>query len=195
MRGVLALVIALVAAVALPASAQRIWPNESAVMPTANSQLPIGTELHSIAPGSVKALPGSGGVIFAGMPQDAKGSVPVAHSEEDAGHDASAPEEKIPNRQITAPDMKRAWLSTQLPSEVPRQDYSGWATITVDDQGKVAAAKITTSCGDLKVDKETLARLEREILEPAVETLADGTRVPVAYEGQWFFRWILLRSE
>lgn len=202
----------------MPASAQRIWASgETAAAPVTPVDVPGGLTLRSIAPESVEPMSGSGGVIFAGQSTSetaVQGSETTAGKAADAPGDGvpesspgagagdtnvSAPEkiakEPVPQRQISAPDMKRAWLSTQLPAEVPRQDYSGWAYIRVDDKGKVTEAKITTSSGDLKVDKATLARLEREFLEPAVETLPDGTRVPVSYAGQWFFRWILLRSE
>lgn len=203
LRGLLALGIALGIAWVLPISVQRIWLGVP-VLPAGDPPPPqIGSTLRSVAPGSVAAIPGSGGIIFAGTAwQDVAPSTQqdaATDSADSAGNGndvatSDANDTSTPVSNLTPPDSRSAWLVSQLPAGIPRQEYAGWVWLSTTDKGEVLSAKISTSSGQPEVDKVTLERLKRQRLDPAFETLESGSQVPVPYEGLWYFRWVQLSS-
>lgn len=179
-RGAGALVLGLGIALAIPALARQ---RGLGLPDPGPAPLPgAGATFRTVAPGAVLTLPGSP-VLYAG-PAAAGASATLDEAAAPAPASAPTPAD------ITAPVLPRIWHARELPAGVPRKLYFGWAQVTVTEEGVVTAARMAESTGEPAVDEATVRRLLRERLEPARRTLAEGTKVPVPYEGRLYVSWI-----
>ncbi|MEO7992956.1 MAG: TonB family protein [bacterium] len=177
-------------ATAIPEAGVRVWGPPAHA---SDSLLPHAAQVavRTVAPDSV-LFPDHGPVIFAG-PLPVATPAPVSESATGETPSTAKPPEGTPALPPPSPpSIGKPWLATELPPTVARRTWSCWVKVRVTASGVVESAELVETSGDTTVDSETLERLKKTALAPATRDLANGTPVPVPYDGRLYVTWVSL---